>query len=65
MAYSSCARRLLNRPRAFSFNDFSGEYASYFSTGMGTQPTQMVREHNRVANTLDDAMSQITEFLAR
>ncbi len=26
------------RPRAFSFSDFSGEYASYFSTGIGTEP---------------------------
>src|SRR6202162_1284821 len=26
------------RFRAFSFTDFSGEYAFYFSTGMGTEP---------------------------
>src|SRR5882762_5524560 len=32
------ALNLLQRFRAFSFNDFSGEYAFYFSTGMGTEP---------------------------
>jgi len=30
MAYSSCALNLSQRCRAFSFNDFSGEYAFYF-----------------------------------
>jgi hypothetical protein len=38
MAYSSCALNLSWRFRAFSFNDFSGEYAFYFSTGIGTEP---------------------------
>src|ERR1700688_3681261 len=38
MAYSSCALNLSRRFRAFSFTDFSGEYAFYFSTGMGTEP---------------------------
>jgi hypothetical protein len=38
MAYSSCALNLSRRFRAFSFNDFSGEYAFYFSPGMGTEP---------------------------
>src|SRR2546428_833150 len=32
------ALNLSRRFRAFSFNDFSGEYAFYFSTGMGTEP---------------------------
>ena len=40
MAYSSCALNLSRRFRAFSFTDFSGEYAFYFSTGMGTEPVK-------------------------
>jgi hypothetical protein len=40
MAYSSCALNLSQRFRAFSFTDFSGEYAFYFSTGMGTEPVE-------------------------
>jgi hypothetical protein len=38
MAYSSCALNLSQRFRAFSFTDFSGEYAFDFSTGIGTEP---------------------------
>src|SRR3989442_9493382 len=41
-----CALNLLQRFRAFSFNDFSGEYAFYFSTGMGTEPTRKSKNLN-------------------
>jgi hypothetical protein len=33
-----CPEPPAKRFRAFSFTDFSGEYAFYFSTGMGTEP---------------------------
>src|SRR5208282_2537427 len=38
MAYSSCSRDLQRRDPGFVFNDFSGEYAFHFSTGIGTEP---------------------------
>src|ERR1700732_3877581 len=34
-----CSEPPAKRFRAFSFTDFSGEYAFYFSTGMGTEPS--------------------------
>jgi hypothetical protein len=38
MAYPSCAQNLRLRDSGFFVPDFSGEYAFYFSTGIGTQP---------------------------
>jgi hypothetical protein len=38
MAYSSWCRDLQRRDPGFVFNDFSGEYAFHFSTGIGTEP---------------------------
>src|SRR5487761_3823 len=38
-----CPEPLARRFRAFSFNDFSGEYAFYFSTGIGTEPRRSRR----------------------
>src|SRR5487761_127463 len=40
-----CPEPLARRFRAFSFNDFSGEYAFYFSTGIGTEPNSATRQH--------------------
>jgi hypothetical protein len=42
MAYSSCARNLPLRDSGFFVPDFSGEYAFYFSTGIGTEPKRFI-----------------------
>ena len=58
MAYSSCALNLSQRFRAFSFTDFSGEYAFYFSTGIGTEPP-------RIAQVQSTRPSRFAGHLAR
>ncbi len=56
MAYSSCPRNLLPEIPGFSFNGFSGEYASYFSIRIGTEPEHPTRMFVNLAPSCAEAM---------
>src|SRR5208282_4402176 len=60
MAYSSCSRDLQRRDPGFVFNDFSGEYAFHFSTGIGTEP-RIIRKY--IADHSEKA-HEVTAILA-
>jgi hypothetical protein len=52
---------------AFSFNDFSGEYAFYFSTGIGTEPDHFLRHQSAFCATIlvSDELTGLVRLLAR
>jgi hypothetical protein len=49
IAFLLCPEPLARRFRTFSSTDFSREYAFYFSTGIGTEPTRSGRQSQMTA----------------